>query len=127
LLTNIINGLPAVSFNGINQSMGRTGFTGLPTGADTRTFFNLIDYQGIGWGGVAYGTTATNGVYGNVIGANGNFFVQGWATDYDSGLFANGIGWRIHTSVFAGNGSNTLEQYINGNLQSQHSPAAINT
>lgn len=126
-ITNTVNGLPAVSFNGTNQSMGRSGFTGLPTGADVRTFFNVADYQSLGFGGVAYGTTASNGVYGNVIGANGQFYVQGWGTDYASGLNANGAGWNIHTSVFAGNGSNTLEQFVNGNLESTHSPTSINT
>lgn len=127
--TGIVNGLPVVRFNGSNNSMGRTGFTGLPTGSDVRTVFNLTSYSSAGYGGFAYGATTTDGVYGNVVGSNGNFYVQGWGSgnDFDTGTTANGTGFNIHTSVFAGNGANELEQFINGSSVSTHTTTAYNT
>lgn len=128
-VTNTLNGLPVVRFNGSNQSMGRTGFTGLPTGAAVRTIFNVSQYRSIGFGGFAYGTATTDGVFGNVVGSNGNFYIQGWGSgnDFDSGTTANGAGWNLHTSVFGGNGANQLQQFVNGSLVSQHTTTAYNT
>lgn len=111
-------GHSVVSFDGIDDGLGRTGFTGAPTGSGDRTVIMAVEYGGPGWGGLSWGTGSTNKTFGvGTTDAPGAAILglQGWgpANDFHTSSNALGAGLIVHTvTVDAG----VLNQYRNGTL-----------
>lgn len=111
-----LNGHGVVSFNGVTDGLGRTGFVGLPTGSADRTMLMVVRYESDGWGGFAYGTGLCNNAFGLSVANtanNGHLMVQGWCTpnDFVSGEPGNGAGWMAHAVVLQ---SNVFTHYKDG-------------
>src|SRR5690606_35147160 len=116
---NALQGNSAVSFDGVDDSMVRYGFTGWSTAAEDRAVFAVVRYNaanmnGSGWVGFAYGTAASNQAFGLALTPSGTLGVQGWggANDQESNPAINGIGeWISHAAVYSGG---TIMQFKNG-------------
>lgn len=93
-----------MSFDGVDDWMGRTGFAGAPTGNSDRTVLMVVRYDSPGWGGLSWGAAANNRTFGVGVASNGNLAVQGWgpAFDSDSGDAGNGTGWMVQSVVVSG-------------------------
>jgi len=105
LVAGGLNGHAVVDFDGVTDGMGRTGFSGLPTGSADRTMVMVVRYESDGWGGFTYGTASCNQTFGLSVALNtGNLMVQGWCTanDFISGTAGNGAGWMTHGVVLEG-------------------------
>ena len=126
-------GIPAVSFDGVNDRLLREtdlGLNGLPTGNQSRTVFLVAQFHDAkGFGGAAFGAGAPNEAFG--IGANnsrrndGRAVIQGWGAGNDltgDGRLYNGKtgktdGWKILTGVHTNDGDNPAENvflYLDG-------------
>ena len=114
-LAGALNGHDVLSFDGIDDGMSRSGFTGLPTGSDDRSVFMVVKYESALWAGFTWGTAACNQTFGLTNSAGGNLGVQGWCgpSDFESNTFANGAGWMIQSVVM---GANSFVHYQNGNM-----------
>jgi hypothetical protein len=119
LLAGAANGVDAVHFDGVDDALGRSGFTGLPTGAGERTVFMVARYNaananGGGWAGFAYGTPSANRAFGPALTPTGTLGVQGWggANDFESNPPTDGVGGWLSQSVIYGGG--TVTQFRNG-------------
>lgn len=101
-----LGGHDVVAFDGIDDALGRTGFTAAPTGASDRTVLMVVRYDSAGWGGLSWGTNSNNRTFGVGVASNpGNLAVQGWgkANDYDTGARGTGQGWMIQRVVVSAN------------------------
>src|SRR5690606_22734444 len=115
----LANGRPAVRFDGVDDALARTGFSGLSTGAANRTVYLVARYNGTGttgngWAGFAYGSPAQNQTFGLTINPTGILGVQGWGGSNDtlSSPPTSGLGsWLVHSALLSGN---QLTQYLNG-------------
>lgn len=107
-------GQPYVSFDGVDDGLGRTGTGNLPTGAAARTVFMVARYDSLGWGGFVWGDLTCNHAFGTAVdGREGNLAVQGWcpANDFSSTKLGKGAGFVTHAAVYNGT---TVLQYLNG-------------
>ena len=119
LLPGALNGYGVVHFDGVDDALGRTGFSGLPTGGGARSVFmyaryNQADTSTGGWVGFAYGTPKRNQVFGLALTPDGTLGVQGWggANDVESSPPTNGVGeWLIQAAIYQ---NGTLSQYKDG-------------
>ena len=116
LVTDALNGNAILKFDGIDDGLGRSGFTGLPIGAAERSVFFVANYiGGPGWGGVSYGSAMDNEAFGLVTsgGLNGKLTVQGWgiSNDYRSSVVGFGAGWLGQSAIVDGG---TVTHYLDG-------------
>jgi hypothetical protein len=108
-------GQPAVRLDGNGDKLQRVNSTnplnGLPTGNANRTMFLVTKYNASGaWGGLAYGTGATNQAFGLIVKhLSGELALQGWGTGNDLVSTTPGIGagWLVQSAVLS-NGTGTL-------------------
>ncbi|MEQ1851988.1 MAG: PQQ-dependent sugar dehydrogenase, partial [Chthoniobacteraceae bacterium] len=119
LLSSGPNSEPAVHFDGVDDALFRTGFTGLPTGAAARSLFMVVRYNAANastgsWAGFSYGTYASAQMFGLALTPSGTLGVQGFGSfDVPSNPPASGVGaWLTHSAVYSGG---TLNQFKNGN------------
>ncbi len=106
LVPGALNGNDVISFDGVDDALGRTGFTGLPVGGADRSVVMVVRYDSDGWGGFTYGAHSCNAAFGLGVANTGNLGVQGWCSDYKSNEPGNGAGWMSQAVVLdAGNGS----------------------
>ena len=119
LLSGQFIGRNVVHFDGIDDALGRSGFTGLPTGSAARSVFMVVRYNaandiGGDWAGFTYGTAADNQAFGLCLTPSGTLGVQGWGggNDIVSSPATVGVGrWLNQGAVYSGG---TLTQYTNG-------------
>jgi glucose/arabinose dehydrogenase len=108
-------GRSAIRLNGTSDRLERIHATdalgALPTGNANRSMFVVTRYTSASaWGGVAYGTGASNRAFGlGVRAPGGQLVLQGWGSGNDLTSNASGVGagWLIQAGVL-NNGSATL-------------------
>lgn len=111
------NGRSAITFDGVDDSIGRSGVSGLPTGHSDRSVMMVVRYHSDGWGGFVYGTNVCNQAFGLVVSqANsgvGKLSTIGWcgANDQISSAVGTGSGWLLHSAIVSGD---IMQQYVNG-------------
>ncbi|SMF13427.1 Glucose/arabinose dehydrogenase, beta-propeller fold [Alteromonadaceae bacterium Bs31] len=116
LIANGLNGQAIVDFDGSGDELSRSAaISGLPSGGADRTVVMVANYRGVGYGGFAYGTPACNQTFGLAVTPGSELLVQGWCSDYKSGVTGTGAGWLVQTAVVDGG---TMSQYINGGVVS---------
>jgi hypothetical protein len=101
------SGLDAVTLDGVNDVLQRTGtLTGFPAGNADRTMFLVAKYNSsTWWAGVAYGNAALNQSFGlNVKHPTGELVLHGYGPLNDLVSTAQGIGagWMIQSASVAG-------------------------
>ena len=104
-LTTAPSGAQAISFDGDGDELVRTGsLNGFSTGSEPRTMFLVGKYEGVGFGGAAYGSPNTNRAFGTVVNDAGELTVQGWGSsnDHPSGVAGTGAGWLTQSVVYDG-------------------------
>ena len=108
-----LNGHATVLFDGVNDAVGAANMSAFPQGADDRTVIMYVRYEGVGYGGFAWGNIACNRVFGVGLSDDGDYMVQGWcpANDQISEQAPGGAEWVTHAAVLS---ANNLSQYING-------------
>ncbi len=109
-------GRPYLRLDGFDDRLENLdALNGLPAANDDRSLFAVLRYHSTGFGGVSYGATACNQVFGAVVDHGGRLATQGWcqgndvATDHP----ASGEGWLSQSLLLA---SGTLWQYRDGQL-----------
>lgn len=105
LTTAALNGHDVVSFDGVDDMLERiSGLEGFRFGANDRSMFVVVNYQGFGTGGVSYGATTCNGTFGLVTQVNGNLMLMGWCGvhDFPTTTPGTGAGWLVHSAVTEG-------------------------
>ena len=113
LVVDGLNGNDVVSFDGVDDALGRTGFTGLPIGDADRTVMMVVKYDSNGWGGFTYGQHKCDKAFGLGVSFNGSLAVQGWCNDIQSSVAGPGTGWMTQAVIYdTGQGS----LYRDGNL-----------
>ncbi len=108
-----------VHFDGVDDALARTGFSGMPTGNGARTVilysrYNAANTSGGGWAGFAYGSPSSNQVFGLALTPGGTLGVQGWGTGNDITASPATVvtgQWVRHAATFNGG---TLNQFVNG-------------
>ncbi len=108
-LTTTPSGAPAISLDGTGDWLDRSSdFTGLPTLAEERTVFFVVNYVATGsYAGFGYGTGSANQTFGLTTNGNdGLLTLQGWgnANDVISDEAGSGAGWLVQSAVLAANG-----------------------
>ena len=95
------SGAPAISFDGTDDQLVRNGsLNNMPVGNDDRTVFTVTKYDSAEWGGFAWGDAGTcNEVFGTIVNGGGELTVQGWCSDFPSGVAGTGAGWLIQSVV----------------------------
>ena len=103
LVANGWQGNDVVAFDGLNDGLGRSNFSGLPVGAADRTVIMMAEYTSGAWGGFSYGTAMPNEAFGLIVsgGLKGRLTVQGWglSNDYRSRTRGMGTGWLAQSVV----------------------------
>ena len=110
------NGALAVDFDGTGDQMVRSsGLTGLPSGNGDRSVFLVVNYQGTGYGGFAWGRNRCNKTFGLVVNPQGFLMAQGWcyANDFSSATLGTGAGWLIQSLVL---NASQLSHFVDGAL-----------
>src|SRR5690606_2050061 len=81
--------------------------------------YAVVNYQGAGYGGIAWGSPGFNQTFGLGVDPEGKLMVQGWGptNDFISTADGTGAGWLIQSATLAGD---QLAQYLNGNLLASH-------
>jgi len=100
LLPAALNGHSVVSFDGVDDGLGRSGFAALPTGSADRSVFLVVRYLGDGFGGFTWGNSACNETFGvGVTATDADLLVQGWCgpNDFPSSVVGQGAGWITHS------------------------------
>lgn len=113
------NGLPAISFDGINSSstgdyLEKSGFNNLPIGNANRSVFMVNAYDDYYYGGFTYGTNATLQAFGLANSRSssvGYLLVTGYGTYYQSSTPSIYQGVLLQEAVL--NGINLI-QWKNG-------------
>lgn len=114
LVADSLNGEAAITFDGVDDILERLAdVNGLPAGDADRTMYSVVKYDSTGYGGVAYGTNATNETFGLIVAPNGNLMVQGWgpANDFDSGIAGTSMDWMIQSAI---HDAGTMTHYQDG-------------
>ncbi len=104
LLLGALNGQSVIDFDGDGDSMFRDSPVGLPTGVSDRSVFLVVNYQGTGYGGFAWGKNACNQTFGTIVDPGGTLMLQGWCQDFPSSSLGTGEGWLVQSAT-VGNGS----------------------
>ena len=110
------SGAAAVHLDGVGDQLARTStLNGLPGGNADRTLFAVVNYLGTGYGGIAYGQTSCNRVFGPIVTSQGELAVQGWCggNDFHAGVQGTGTGWMTQGVVLA---ADALAHYRDGTL-----------
>ncbi|SFR67887.1 Ig-like domain-containing protein, partial [Halogeometricum limi] len=110
LQSGALNGEDAISFDGNDDLLERSGLTGLPAGNSDRTMFVVAEYvdNNGGFGGVAYGRARQNKVFGLVVDDQGRLTVQAFGRGLDQSSSTQGVGAGLLTqSVVHRNGQFT--------------------
>ncbi|WP_159451396.1 PQQ-dependent sugar dehydrogenase [Demequina sp. NBRC 110054] len=119
LVEEALSGHSVVSFDGVDDGLGRSSVLELPTESEDRSIFMFVKYDGAnssgGWAGFTYGAPYTNEVFGLVRTSDGDLGIQGWGNgnDFDSDADADGAGWLSQSVVLSGD---EYSQYLNGTL-----------
>lgn len=112
-----LNGHATVVFDGVDDVLGVTTTTGLPSGNADRSVFLVARYTTDGYGGFSWGTVACNGMFGLAVSKEtnkiGNLVVQGWCgdNDFEAPVVGTGAGWLRQSAV---HGSGTLRHFKDG-------------
>ena len=118
LVADAVNGEAAIAFDGTDDILQRLAdVMGLPAGDADRTVYTVVNYDSVGYGGVAYGNADINQAFGLIVAPNGNLMIQGWGgpNDFDSGVAGTGMGWMVQSAV---HNAGTM-------THSQHTPAQV--
>jgi glucose/arabinose dehydrogenase len=112
LVHNQLNGRSVVDFDGGNDRLFRNmPLTNFADGAEDRTMIALVNYRGVGFGGVAYGQPACGKAFGSMVTNNGYLAVQGWCSDFVSSSMGTNAGWLIQSIVLQ---NNTFRHFSDG-------------
>uniref|UniRef100_UPI00117DBFD9 PQQ-dependent sugar dehydrogenase n=1 Tax=Microbulbifer mangrovi TaxID=927787 RepID=UPI00117DBFD9 len=104
LQQDALNEHDAVVFDGTSAAMMRIGdISGLPVASSNRTIIAVVNYFGVGMGGISYGDTGCGHTFGLVVDSAGDLLLQGWCNDFPSDSRASGSGWFTHSVVLEGN------------------------
>ena len=103
LIPNALNGFAVVDFDGVDDSMTSIlDPVTLSTGANDRTVFYVVSYEGLGQGGLSHGADLPNEAFSLIIddtvgllGVTGS----GSGNTFLSSSFGTGAGWIIHSGV----------------------------
>ena len=129
LITTTPTGQPAIALDGVNDRLERLSrFDGLPTDNGARTVFTVVRYNGVGFGGISWGSQdfgdcagLGNRSFGLVVTNQGDLGVQGFCSgnDFPTDIPGTGAGWVVQSAKLEGN---TLRHYLDGILidQQQH-------
>ncbi len=117
-------GLSYLRLDGNDDRLLRSGLSGLPGGASDRSMFAVLRYRSTGFGGVSYGTTSCDQVFGLIVDPSGRLGTQGWCNDYPSPAPGTGTGWLVQSSVLA---AGDLLQYRDGARLTLDSDTSITT
>jgi N-acetylneuraminic acid mutarotase len=101
------SGMQSIRVDGVDDVLQRTAtLTNFPGGNTDRTIFLVTKYNSTTWwGGVAYGTAATNQSFGlNVKHPTGELVLHGYGSGNDlvSSTPGVGAGWMIQSAVVSG-------------------------
>src|SRR5690606_10151133 len=78
LVANALNGRAALDFDGVNDRLSVAYTLGaLPAGNATREVYAVVNYQGAGYGGIAWGSPGFNQTFGLGVDPEGKLMVQG--------------------------------------------------
>ncbi|MCB0644502.1 MAG: PKD domain-containing protein, partial [Phaeodactylibacter sp.] len=115
LQSGMLNGHDVVSFNGIDESMGRSGFFGLPTGSGDRSVFMVTKYNSNGWGGFSYGNNSSNQTFGLGVSNQGKLAIQGWggSNDFPSAEDGDTDAWLTQAIIVE---SDQFDLYKDGSI-----------
>lgn len=115
ILHSELNGHDVISFDGVNDALGRTGAVNLPTGNSNRSVFMLVRYGDNDTGGFQYGNPSSNQAFGLQIAQTGRVSVDGYGAnnDYRAGVVGMDFGWMTQSVVVSGN---QVKHYTTGNL-----------
>lgn len=109
-----LNGLDFVRLDGfVDQLSKQSGLVALPGGNADRTFFIVANYRGDGFGGIAYGSSTCNQVFGLIVDNHGDLGVQGWCGDFLTSIPGNGAGWLTQSAMLT---SGVLDHFKDGLL-----------
>lgn len=109
-------GRPYLRLDGFDDRLENlNALNGLPVDNGDRSLFAVLRYHSTGFGGVSYGATACNQVFGAVVDNAGRLATQGWCqgNDVATDAAASGEGWLSQSSLLA---AGTLWQYRDGQL-----------
>ncbi|MGB3191803.1 MAG: LamG-like jellyroll fold domain-containing protein, partial [Limnoraphis sp.] len=115
LVTNGLNGQNYINLDGDGDQLERdSNLNNLPSGNADRTVFMVAKYDGIGYGGFAYGKNFTNEAFGLLVKNDGDLMVQAWGkNDADSNVDGTGVGWLTQSAVLQ---AGTLNHYKDGTV-----------
>ncbi|MEM7167974.1 MAG: hypothetical protein AAF581_21150, partial [Planctomycetota bacterium] len=103
LAPGVLNGNPAIQFDGIDDKLDRNVFMGLPTGSGSnRTLFLVVRYNSTGPGGFSFGDPTCNDAFGLIVRPPlGDLMVTGYCTSADQGTAepGTGSGWMIQSVI----------------------------
>jgi len=110
IVDSVLNGRPVLDFDGGDDQVGDAlvregGLSGLPTGAQPRTLYQVVRYESEGSGGFGYGQRRSNQTFGlHVQGPNGLLRVNGFGggNDFVSDTLGTGSGWIVQSVVYDG-------------------------
>lgn len=111
-----IGGHTVVVLDGVDDHFERPyGLNGLPLGGLDRSFFVVVEYQGVGPAGVIYGKPACNQAFGLLVDSLGVLMLAGWCTanDFTSTEPGTGVGWLVQSARLAGG---TVTHAVDGML-----------
>lgn len=115
-VTSTPTGLPAVSFDGVDDVLQRgAGLTAMPSGNADRSVFLVTRYRSVGMGGFSWGNASCNRLFGTTVDTAGRLAVQGWCNgnDFSTSVAGSGTGWLVQTAVLS---AGELRQYKDGAL-----------
>ncbi|GIG55125.1 PQQ-dependent sugar dehydrogenase [Demequina activiva] len=110
-LTTTPSGAPAIAFDGDGDALERLGNLAMPTGNADRTVVTVVNYDSNGWGGFSWGKNGCDDTFGVGVAKDGDLGLQGWCTDFDSGVDGTGTGWMIQSITY---GDDTFVHYRDG-------------
>src|SRR5690606_1225202 len=101
-MTTSPTGEPALSCDGTGDYLMVTEtLTGFPSGAADRAMFVVTKYDGVGYGTVAWGTSAAPSCGGHSFGlgvaSDGDLFVHRYCNDFETDVDGTGQGWMVHS------------------------------
>ncbi len=112
LQENALNQHNAVVFDGASDAMTRiSNISGLPSGNADRTVIAIVNYFGVGMGGISYGDKGCGNTFGLVVDSSGDLVLQGWCNDFTSSSHASGGGWFTHSVVLK---DNVYRHFVDG-------------
>lgn len=107
LVEDAINGQVAMDFNGRDAAFVRNDdLRGFSQGAEQRSVFMVVNYEGLGAGGFGYGSPSLNGAFGLHADSSGQLLINGYGleNDFTSEMRGSGAGWIIQSAIFTDDG-----------------------